>query len=373
MAENEKVISNRYSLFLRGNGVYYAVDRANKCKQTSLETRNRAEAERLVAAKNQAADTPQLNRAMAKVYASAVSPELMTRTWADVMDAYAKKSVEASRRRVERAFRSEPFALLCRLRVNETDAAQFFAVLNHRRAGNAANHYLRRLQNFAFAMHWLFNPIIPGPEWPKTRRRTTVAITAGEHARIVASEQNLEHRLYYEMLWETGGSQTDIARLHWNRIDLKTRTISFYRAKLEGREEDGEQGGLSVLAIGSRIQKILEQCPQQGLLFPSVAQWKSNHRSTEFHRRCGIAGVRNCQLKGYRYAWAERARAAGMPEREAMNHLGHKSRAIHRAYAANARPVTLPLEHYEALQEQKIVEFRRDEPAMDRPRKTATN
>jgi hypothetical protein len=38
-----------------------------------------------------------------------------------------------------------------------------------------------------------------------------------------------------------------------------------------------------------------------------------------------LAGLKNRQLKGYRFGWAERARAAGMPEREAMNHLGHKS------------------------------------------------
>ena len=33
-------------------------------------------------------------------------------------------------------------------------------------------------------------------------------------------------------------------------------------------------------------------------------------------------------LHSYRYAWAERAQAAGMPEREAMAHLGHGSKAV---------------------------------------------
>jgi hypothetical protein len=59
-----------------------------------------------------------------------------------------------------------------------------------------------------------------------------------------------------------------------------------------------------------------------------------------------------------RVGWAERARAAGMPEREAMNHLGHKSKAVHRAYAARAKVVTLPFEHYERRQMDKIIEFR---------------
>ena len=79
-------MQNRYGYFKRVNGVYYALDLQTQ-RQSSLSTRCEAEAKRLVAAKNQASDTPQLNRAMAKVYASATSPELMTRTWTEVMAA----------------------------------------------------------------------------------------------------------------------------------------------------------------------------------------------------------------------------------------------------------------------------------------------
>jgi integrase len=352
-------MQNRYGYFQRANGVYYAVELQNK-RQTSLQTRSEAEAKRLTAAKNQAADTPQLNRAMAKVYASAASPELMTRTWGEVMATYASRSAKGSRERVERSMRSQPFALLRTLRVNETDASIFFAVLNHKRAGNSTNHYLRRVQNFAFAMRWLFEPVIVGPEWPKIKKKHTVAISAEEHAKIIASELNPEHRLYYEMLWETGGSQSDIASLTWERINVREKLISFYRDKLDEREEGGELCGLSVLAIGSRLEAILGQCSQTGCLFPALSQWTAGHRTTEFARRCRIAGVKNRQMKGYRFGWAERARSAGMPEREAMNHLGHKSKAVHRAYASQAKVVTLPLEHYEKLQANKIIEFRKE-------------
>ena len=62
-------------------------------------------------------------------------------------------------------------------------------------------------------------------------------------------------------------------------------------------------------------------------------------------------------LHSYRYAWAQRARAAGMPEREAMNHLGHESRAIHAAYAGGATVATLPLEFYEAQKRENVVQF----------------
>jgi hypothetical protein len=99
-------MQNRYGYFQRANGVYYAVDLDTK-RQTSLQTRSEAEATRLIAAKNQSAEVPQLNRAMAKVYASAASPELMERKWQEVMDAYVLKSVPTTRPRVARAFRSD--------------------------------------------------------------------------------------------------------------------------------------------------------------------------------------------------------------------------------------------------------------------------
>jgi integrase len=59
----------------------------------------------------------------------------------------------------------------------------------------------------------------------------------------------------------------------------------------------------------------------------------------------GISGV---TLHSYRYAWAERAKEAGYPERFAMQALGHSSKAVHRAYAKKAQVVLPPLENYEA-------------------------
>jgi hypothetical protein len=58
-------------------------------------------------------------------------------------------------------------------------------------------------------------------------------------------------------------------------------------------------------------------------------------------------------LHSYRYAWAERAKTAGYPERFAQLALGHNSKAVHRAYAKKAQVTLPPLEEYE----QKIVPF----------------
>ena len=46
-----------------------------------------------------------------------------------------------------------------------------------------------------------------------------------------------------------------------------------------------------------------------------------------------------------------------MPEREAMNYLGHESRAIHAAHAGGATVATLPLEFYEAQKLKNLVQF----------------
>jgi hypothetical protein len=55
-----------------------------------------------------------------------------------------------------------------------------------------------------------------------------------------------------------------------------------------------------------------------------------------------------CKHHGYRYAWAERAKVVGMPERFAQAALGHNSKAIHRAYAKKAQIIVPSLEEYEA-------------------------
>ena len=61
-------------------------------------------------------------------------------------------------------------------------------------------------------------------------------------------------------------------------------------------------------------------------------------------RTVGVVGV---SLHSYRYAWAERAKMAGYPERHAQNALGHNSRAVHAAYAKGAIAVCPSLEAYE--------------------------
>ena len=60
-----------------------------------------------------------------------------------------------------------------------------------------------------------------------------------------------------------------------------------------------------------------------------------------------MLGIQGVSLHSYRYAWAQRARTVGYPERFAQEALGHNSRAVHYAYARGARVVVPSLEDYE--------------------------
>ena len=67
-------------------------------------------------------------------------------------------------------------------------------------------------------------------------------------------------------------------------------------------------------------------------------------------------------LHSYRYAWAERAKTAGYPERYAQVNIGQNSKAVHRAYSRNA-PVEMPaLSEYER-QQKAIIGSHNPEPA----------
>src|SRR5271155_3168657 len=349
----DTIMQERYRMFCRAGGNFYTRDKITG-QSESLGTANRTTARQVLAARNQAVSQPQLNRTMAKAYLSAKSPELLTRTWADVMEHYSASGVESKRKRKATAFRSRPFALLRGITLMDTEAGHLLAVLQHERAGNSAHHYLRRLHNYALHLGWLLMPVMADAAWPEVRKRKFTAITEEEHRRIVDRERNVERKLYYEMLWETGGAQTDIASLHADQVDFENETIRFRRRKLAGKESGGE----SLLRIGPSLRKLLLQLPNEGYLFPNVHAWNSNTRSSEFCRRCRMLGIEGRSLHSYRYAWAQRARAAGMPEREAMNHLGHESRAIHAAYAGGAQVAVLPLEFYEAQKKEKVIQFK---------------
>ena len=68
-----------------------------------------------------------------------------------------------------------------------------------------------------------------------------------------------------------------------------------------------------------------------------------------------------CRLHSYRYAWAERAKTAGYPERFAQVNLGQNSKAIPRAYSRKAEVELPSLSEYER-QQKAITEGHATEP-----------
>jgi integrase len=108
-----------------------------------------------------------------------------------------------------------------------------------------------------------------------------------------------------------------------------------------------KNGELAQLSIGKKLELILNQLPTEGLLFPTIGKSQAKFRAAEFRRRCRLLDLKGISLHSYRYAWAERAKVAGMPERFAMENLGHNSKAVHRAYARKALVKIPSLQEYE--------------------------
>jgi integrase len=155
-------------------------------------------------------------------------------------------------------------------------------------------------------------------------------ITSDEHEAIIAAETNLERRQYYQMLWETEAAQSDAAVFSTQNIDWRTETFFYVRAKT---------GSVARLRIGSRFKTFLHELPKTGAFFPIISQQSDSDRAAEFARRCRILKITGISLHSYRYGWAERALANGYPERFAQAALGHKSRAVHQAYARKAAAI----------------------------------
>jgi integrase len=244
------------------------------------------------------------------------------------MDAMAPLKTGPTQRRRTAAMRDKAFDLIRQRKLMETASELFLQVLN---SGTVStNMFLRRLHNFAVGMHWPPWPVLPKLHWPPVRHKDRRAITAAEHQTIIARELNPEIRAYYQLLWHLGGSQTDIAELTGEDVDWKDRTISYRR---------GKTNVLVIITFGAEVADLLESLPKNGPLFPRMARIQENHRAKMFIKRLRTVGITGISLRSYRYAWEERAKTVGMPERFAQQALGHSSKAIARAYSKKAQVI----------------------------------
>lgn len=320
----------------RRKKVYYCEDNETG-QQESLHTSDKAEAVRLLNAKNEPAHVGVISLQIASAYMGAVDPQMASRTWDDVISFIIGQHKEGpTRARWENVKRDKGLKKLWKLKIARTRPDQLLNILKDGTV--ATNVFLRRLHNFACDMKWLAWPILGRRQWPKVVYGEKRGITEEEHHKIIARERNPERRDYYELLWELGGSQTDIAWFHAEDIDGKDRTI-FYRRKKNGRD--------AMPRFGDRAAAILARRPKSGPLFPYLIKLRESDQATEFKQRCDGLGIKGVTLHSYRYGWAERAVTCGYPERHAQTNLGHGSKAFARVYGRKAKVKTPPLEDYE--------------------------
>lgn len=336
----------RYYLYKRGCN-FYAEDSETR-NRTSLNTRDKRHAEKLLHAKNECSEQPVMKLAIAKVYLAACDPKLLERTWAMVMEEFCNRGKESTRKRQRRAVENRAFDLIRNRKLVESTGDHLRAVMKS--GGVFVNHFLRCLHNLAIGLGWLPCALIPPKLWPRPESRPKRAITWEEHQRIIQAEKNSERRLYYELLWETGASQTDAALLKADNIDLENNVLIYQRRKTSST---------ACMTIGACFQELLNQLPTQGSLFPQISRTLDKDRAAEFRRRCRLLKIEGISLHSYRYAWAERANRAGYPERFAQEALGHNSTAVHRAYSRRAQVIVPALEDYEkAASANKVIPMR---------------
>lgn len=332
-------MKNRYRIYIRGkhsgSKVWWIQDNQTN-ERKSLQTQDKEEAKRLLDLKNQPHQFTGFHVQMARTHLLVSDPLSSTRTWQTVMDSIVRKKNGSTKDRWERAAKSQSFDSIRNLVIANTKSDDFEKVLDD--CNVSTNMYLRRLHNYAMDMNWLLAPVIAKRAWPKIVYGETRAITLLEHQRIVEREKNIERKAYYELCWHIGAAQSDVANLKAENIDWKNRLICFDRKKT------GQNAGLS---FGNQLEQVLRSLPAMGNLFPYLATVRECDRATEFKQRCMGLGITDVKLHSYRYAWAERAKAAGYPERYAQAALGHGSKAVARAYAKNGK-VNLPaLEDWE--------------------------
>ena len=333
----------RHRLFRKRSGIFFIEDRISR-KQESLKTRDKAVAHRLFNARNEAHEQPAINLQIARAYLMASDPLVVQRTWQHAMNEVVKTKHGPTQERWQRAIKDHALDAIRSRPLIETQAEHLLGALE--RGTVSTNVHLRKLHNFCLDMNWLPWPVIPKRQWPRVQFKEKRAITLAEHEQIIAREPNPERRQFYELCWHLGGSQGDIASLRAEDIDWESSTLSFFRRKT---------GTPVIIHLGKSAIELLKDLPGEGPLFPYLSTVRSGDRATEFKQRCDSLDIKGVSLHSYRYAFTERAKVAGYPERFAQEALGHNSKAVHRTYARKAQMKIPALEEYECIQRKEVI------------------
>src|SRR6266404_2728436 len=257
----EKNVQLKYRLFRRHNGVFYWQDNQSS-KQGTLRTNDKREAERLLNAMNESHREPTINLNLARAYLAAHDPKMAQRTWQGVMDEMATHGIPSTQARCARGFRSRAYHPIRNRPLVQTTSEDLLRIIHAN--GNCVAHYLRRLHNLALDLGWLPWPILAKRGWLKICSQSKRAITTEEHGAVIVSEKNPERRAYYELLYETGASQTDAANLTVENIDWPNGILIYRRKELGPFSEPAR------LTIGLKLKTLCQSLPCSGDLFPNI-------------------------------------------------------------------------------------------------------
>lgn len=187
-------MKQRYRLYRRESGLYYSIDTLVN-KRKSLNTADSQEAHRLLNAMNEACREQAMNLQIAQIYLQHSDPELVKRSWQDVMNEIGRSKSGSTKERWDRAMKNPAFDGIRKLPLIKTQGEHFFEVLH--KGTVSTNVFLRRLHNFAVDMSWVPRQIITKRQWPAIHFNEKRAITLAEHQKIIQREKNPERKKFY--------------------------------------------------------------------------------------------------------------------------------------------------------------------------------
>lgn len=153
----ESVVSDKFILYRRANGIYYAEDKITH-QQFSLRTRQREQARLLLTARNESARDAMVSREVGFAYLNGADPQARERDWQWVFDQILLGRSGDTLYRWTTATKDKALDLLRQLKLVDTRPEHFLLVMQ--RGTVSTNVYLRRIHNFALDMGWLPRVVI---------------------------------------------------------------------------------------------------------------------------------------------------------------------------------------------------------------------
>ena len=165
-------------------------------------------------------------------------------------------------------------------------------------------------------------PYFPLLEKPKPRRDF---LTPDQHAKILKHLPD-DLRPLQTVAYDTGARKSELLRLTWEKVNLKTGTLLFTNTK------NGEDRTVPVGAAALRTLRALrKQNPNEEFVFTRNGKPIRNFRRA-WDKACESAGLNGHLFHGNRRSQAVNLMAAGVDEQIAMDITGHKDTQTFRGY-----------------------------------------